>query len=174
MKINLFPGSYGSSYTKARWTLADENQLDEMQKEWEKFSEKAPGLLIPPPAFKELSGEFVSYVRKKELTCSFYIEPRFSNPMGVFQGGFLGAAFDNTFGPLCYLAAGKPTTTLELSVSYIRMVKENQRITVHAKVVARGNQHIYLEGQAFDEEGKLLAKSTTQVLILRIPGGGEA
>ncbi|TGK01090.1 PaaI family thioesterase [Leptospira semungkisensis] len=141
-----------------------------MQKEWEKFSKIAPNLIVPPPAFKELSGEFISYVRKKEMTCSFYVEPRFSNPMGVFQGGFLAAAFDNTFGPLCYLAAGKPTTTLELSVSYIRMIKENQKITVNARVVARGNQHIYLEGEAFDEEGKLLAKSTTQVLILRMPG----
>lgn len=155
-----------------RFKMADQNHLDEMQKEWDKFSKNGVDLLLPPPAFKELSGQFVSYIRKKELTCSFYIEPRFSNPMRVFQGGFLAAAFDNTFGPLCYLAAGKPTTTLELSVSYIRMVKENQRITVEAKVVARGNQHIYLEGQAFDEEGKLLAKSTTQVLILRIPGGG--
>ncbi len=144
-----------------------------MQKEFDKFSQNAPGLLLPPPAFKELSGEFVSYVRKKELTCSFYIEPRFSNPMKVFQGGFLAAAFDNTFGPLCYLAAGKPTTTLELSVSYIRMIKENQRININARVVARGNQHIYLEGEAFDEEGKLVAKSSTQVLILRIPGTGS-
>ncbi|TGK43902.1 PaaI family thioesterase [Leptospira andrefontaineae] len=151
--------------------MANQKDLEDMQKEWEKFSKAAPGLKVPPPAFKELSGEFVSYVRKKEMVCSFYIEPRFSNPMGVFQGGFLAAAFDNTFGPLCYLAAGKPTTTLELSVSYIRMVKENQRITVQAKVVARGNQHIYLEGEAFDEEGKLLAKSTTQVLILRLPSG---
>ncbi|GBF37734.1 PaaI family thioesterase [Leptospira johnsonii] len=151
--------------------MANQKDLEDMQKEWEKFSKAAPGLKVPPPAFKELSGEFVSYVRKKEMVCSFYVEPRFSNPMGVFQGGFLAAAFDNTFGPLCYLAAGKPTTTLELSVSYIRMVKENQRITVQAKVVARGNQHIYLEGEAFDEEGKLLAKSTTQVLILRIPSG---
>ncbi|EQA46844.1 hypothetical protein LEP1GSC050_1185 [Leptospira broomii serovar Hurstbridge str. 5399] len=150
--------------------MAQENHLQDMQKEWEKFSKAAPSLKVPPPAFKELSGEFVSYVRKKELTCSFYIEPRFSNPMGVFQGGFLAAAFDNTFGPLCYLAAGKPTTTLELSVSYIRMVKENQRIRVTARVVARGNQHIYLEAEAFDEEEKLLAKSTTQVLILKIPG----
>ncbi|MGJ4746393.1 PaaI family thioesterase [Leptospira sp. SA-E8] len=151
--------------------MANQKDLEDMQKEWEKFSKAAPGLKVPPPAFKELSGEFVSYVRKKEMVCSFYVEPRFSNPMGVFQGGFLAAAFDNTFGPLCYLAAGKPTTTLELSVSYIRMVKENQRITVQAKVVARGNQHIYLEGEAFDEEGKLLAKSTTQVLILRLPSG---
>ncbi|TGK05662.1 PaaI family thioesterase [Leptospira langatensis] len=141
-----------------------------MNKEWEKFAKIAPNLMVPPPAFKELSGEFVSYVRKKEMTCRFSVEPRFSNPMGVLQGGFLAAAFDNTFGPLCYLAAGKPTTTLELSVSYIRMIKENQRITVNARVVARGNQHIYLEGEAFDEEGKLLAKSTTQVLILRMPG----
>ncbi|TGL65751.1 hotdog fold thioesterase [Leptospira sarikeiensis] len=153
--------------------MANKKDLEDMQKEWEKFSKAAPNLMVPPPAFKELSGEFVSYVRKKEMVCSFYIEPRFSNPMGVFQGGFLAAAFDNTFGPLCYLAAGKPTTTLELSVSYIRMVKENQRITVQAKVVARGNQHIYLEGEAFDEEGKLLAKSTTQVLILRLPPAGE-
>ena len=153
--------------------MANQKDLEDMQKEWEKFSKAAPGLKVPPPAFKELSGEFVSYVRKKEMVCSFYVEPRFSNPMGVFQGGFLAAAFDNTFGPLCYLAAGKPTTTLELSVSYIRMVKENQRITVQAKVVARGNQHIYLEGEAFDEEGKLLAKSTTQVLILRIPSGAS-
>ncbi|TGK17585.1 PaaI family thioesterase [Leptospira fluminis] len=141
-----------------------------MQKELEKFSKFAPSFKLPPPAFVELSGEFISYRRKKELTCSFYIEPRFSNPMGVFQGGFLAAAFDNTFGPLCYLAAGKPTTTLELSVSYIRMIKENQRIRVTARVVARGNQHIYLEAEAFDEEEKLVAKSTTQVLILKFPG----
>ncbi|PJZ68115.1 hypothetical protein CH373_17855 [Leptospira perolatii] len=149
-----------------------EKLASDLNKEWEKFKKASPGvsLVIPPPSFKEMSGEFISYVRKKEITCSFLAEPRFSNPMSVLQGGFLAAAFDNTYGPLCYLAAGKPTTTLELSTSYIRMIKENQRITITARVIARGNQHMYMEAEAIDEEGKLVAKSTTQVLILRIPG----
>lgn len=135
--------------------------MQAMQKEF--------GLELPPKAFLHMDGKFVSYVRKKELVCTFYADPEFSNPMHVMQGGFLGAAIDNTMGPLSYLATGRATTTLELSVNYIRMVKEAQRIQVTARVVARGNQHLYMEAEAIDEDGKQLARASSQVLILRMP-----
>lgn len=126
-------------------------------------------LELPPKAFKHMDGRIHSYVRKKELTASFYCNPEFSNPQHVLQGGFMAAAIDNTMGPLSYLATGRATTTLELSVNYIRMAKEGQRITVTARVIVRGTQHLYMEAEVKGEDDKELARATSTILILPTP-----
>lgn len=122
---------------------------------------------LPPPAFQELQGRFESYVPKKELCLSFPVQAKHTNPMGRLQGGFMAAAIDAAMGFLSYMTAGRPTTTLDLHINYLRGVEPPEIIHVTATIVGRGFGTIYQEATVTNAKGKTVARATSQVLIVR-------
>ncbi len=130
--------------------------------------EGAPEVQLPPPSFTELQGEFVSYEAKRSLTVRFPVQSKHVNPMGRLQGGFMAACIDGTMGPLSYLTAGKPTTTLDLAVNYLRGAEPPEIITITAEIKGRGFGTIYLEATVKNAKDKLVARATSQVLILKV------
>jgi uncharacterized protein (TIGR00369 family) len=124
---------------------------------------------LPPPCFDEMDGKWEQYVHRRILTVSYLAKPHHSNPMGNMQGGYIAAAFDNTFGPLSMVAARAATVTIDLNTQYMRSVKEGQQLIVTAEVVLRGFSTIYLTAQAFNEAAKLIATASTNMHIIRIP-----
>lgn len=126
-------------------------------------------LELPPRCSVELGVTFLEYDKGKRLKASFPVPEKYSNPAGVLQGGFFGAYFDNVFGPLSYLAAGKPTTTLDLAVNFVRPAPPGKEITIECLVEGRGFQTLHMTGRARDTRGKLLATATTNLYILRPP-----
>ena len=125
---------------------------------------------IPPKVFIEMEGRFLDYERKKSLTVSFPIPERYANPMGVMQGGIITAAFDNTFGPLSFLVARSPTTTLALTTNYIRSIGVGDRLTIKARVVGRGFDTMHMSAEAWNSKNKMVATATTNMYFLKIPG----
>jgi uncharacterized protein (TIGR00369 family) len=142
--------------------------IQEMNKGFQTGSYK---ITIPPPSFLDMNGEILEYVKNKSITVSFPVQTKQTNPMGFMQGGYIAAAFDNAFGPLSYLVAKKPTTTIDMNIQYIRGVEDHQTIHVTASILARGNSTIHMVGEMKTEKGKLLATASTNLLILRIPSG---
>ncbi len=140
------------------------NQLQE-------FQTGGRNIMVPPPIFLAMKGEFVSYEKNKSLAVSFPVEEKDTNPMGFMQGGMIAAAFDNAFGPLSYLVAKRPTTTIDMNIQYIRGVATHQTIVVEAMIVAKGFSTIHMTVEMKSEKGKLLATASTNLLILKIPGG---
>lgn len=124
-------------------------------------------LRIPPPVFLEMEGRFLDYVSRKELTVAFPVPEKFCNPMGNMQGGIIAAAFDNTFGPLSFLAARGLTTTIDMNTQYIRPVRLGETLTITARVVLRGFSTMYMTAEGFNRAEKLVAMSTTNIMILR-------
>ncbi len=133
------------------------------------FPEKL-GLKIPPPVFLEMEGRFLDYVSRKELTVAFPVPEKYCNPMGNMQGGIIAAAFDNTFGPLSFLAARAPTTTIDMNTQYIRPVPQGETFTITAQIVLRGFSTMYMTANGYNRAGKLVAMSTTNIMILRPRG----
>jgi len=94
--------------------------------------------------------------------------PRHFNPMGTLHGGVLcdiadtamGFAFAST------LADGESFTTVELKINYLRPVREAQ-LRAEGRVVQRGRTVGYVESDVFDENGRLVAKSSSTCLVLR-------
>jgi len=90
------------------------------------------------------------------------------NPMGTLHGGVLcdvadaamGFAFASTLG------AGESFTTVELKINYLRPVRE-ARLRAEGRVVQRGRTVGYVECDVTDENGKLIAKSSSTCLVLR-------
>ncbi|MCG9875591.1 MAG: PaaI family thioesterase [Leptospiraceae bacterium] len=148
----------------------NKEQIEEFLFEMKENMKSSPiPVRIPPPSFTTMKAEMVEYVKNKSLIVSFPVEDYQTNPAGYMQGGFIAAAFDNVYGPLSYMIAKRPTTTIDMNIQYIRAVNINQRVSIEAKLIAKGFTTLHMSAEMIGENGKLLATSTTNLLVLRIP-----
>jgi uncharacterized protein (TIGR00369 family) len=123
---------------------------------------------LPPKCFTHMHAEFVEYESRQMLKVSVPVLEEYLNPMKAMQGGFITAAFDNTFGPLSYLAARHPCITLQIQTNYIRPILAGDTLTVTARVVSRGGNTMYLSAEAHNSKGKLVATATTHMALLNV------
>lgn len=124
---------------------------------------------IPPPSFTGMKCELELYEKNKRLIISLPVEAHQTNPVGVMQGGYIAAAFDNAFGPFSYLLAKKPVTTIDMNIQYIRGVQVGQRITVEAKLISKGFSTLMMSAEIKNEKQKVVAMATTNLLMIKIP-----
>lgn len=154
--------------------IMKKDEIAKIMKEMNQSFQTGPHrITLPPPSFIDMNAEITQYVKNKSITVMFPVLSKQTNPMGFMQGGYIAAAFDNAFGPLSYLVAKKPTTTIDMNVQYIRGVANHQTVYVTASIEARGYSTIHMVGEMKTEKGKLLATATTNLLILKIPNGGQ-
>ena len=126
-------------------------------------------LQIPPPCLVDMQGEPLEYVDGVSLTVRFPVLPRYQNPMGNMQGGFIVAALDNTLGPFSYLIA-PPSVTTALNTQYLRPVTTQETaITCTARLVERTRSQLHLVGEARGSDGKVLTlcQAVCQILPAR-------
>lgn len=165
---NVTPGNIGRELMQTLSTAETQAILQEMT---ENFNHGGRKITVPPPIFVAMNAEIISYTKGKSITVSFPVTEDQTNPMGMMQGGVIAAAFDNAFGPLSYLVAKRPTTTIDMNIQYIRGVAVGQKVIVKATIEAKGFSTIHMVGEMRTEKDKLLATATTNLLILKIPGG---
>lgn len=126
-------------------------------------------LTLPPNSFAEMDGEIVDYEMGESITCSFPVYEKYNNPAGIMLGGFLPVFFDLTFGPLSYLAAMQPTSSLDLNTTFIKPVTANDReIKVKATVVNKSRSYLILEAQAWNQKGELVGTATSRMKIFPV------
>ena len=147
--------------------------IEQVNEEFEKIKKKfetefGMKMHVPPNLFKEMRGEFVEAESNRRLKVRFPYDERYANPIGIFQGGMLCAAIDNTFGPLSYLAAKRPSVTLDLSTQFIRSFSaKDEYIEVEAKVVSISSVTLVMHAEVRNAKNKLLATASTTFLILQ-------
>ena len=124
------------------------------------------GAEFPPRCFLSMKAEFVEYESRKSLTIRLPVPESSLNPLQAMQGGFITAALDNAFGPLSYLAAGKPCVTLDLTTQYLRPVKAGDELRIRATVISRGRNAIYMTAEALNSRGKLVAVAESNALVV--------
>ncbi|MDD2619515.1 MAG: PaaI family thioesterase [Syntrophomonadaceae bacterium] len=123
--------------------------------------------IVPPNCVKTMESEFVEYLVGKSITYDYPALEIFSNPRKAMQGGFIAAAFDNTFGSLTFLLTGKmEMATIDLSVSYHKPIFENDILRTTAILQSKGKTIVSLRGEAFDRNNNLIATSTTNIILL--------
>jgi uncharacterized protein (TIGR00369 family) len=114
-----------------------------------------------------MKGEFLKYESRTSLKVAFPVLEESLNPLRRMQGGFITAAFDNTFGPLSYLAARCPCITLDLHTQFVRAVSAGDTLTVIANVVSRSATTMYLSAMAFNASEKLIATCSANMLLAK-------
>jgi uncharacterized protein (TIGR00369 family) len=141
--------------------------LGKMREMAEKFAGAGVKLNLPPESSKTLGTEYVAGDWGKSLSGRVRFDPRFTNPVGYFQGGFFGAAFDDVMGPLTYMAAGRPVATIEMSVSFLRpFVAKDEYVEITAEVVSLTKAVLVLKAEAYSQAGKLLATAHSHSLVI--------
>lgn len=115
-----------------------------------------------------LDQKTLEYLPRQSLTVDYPVAEKFLNLAGSMQGGFIVAAFDNTFGQLCYLVTDKvPIATIDISTTFHRPILKDDTLKIIARVQSQGKTTISLIGEAFNREGKLIASAMTNYMILR-------
>ena len=125
------------------------------------------GLPMPPVA-KTLGWTLRSLdAEAGTIEVGFTAGEMFVNPTGAVQGGFVAAMLDDTMGPAVF-AMGKGeifAPTLDLHVSFLKPARPG-RFVGRAKVVSLGKSIAFVEGELFDADGELVAKSTATARVL--------
>ena len=124
-------------------------------------------LTLPPNSFVEANAEIVEYVEGKSIAVKIPLYEKYNNPVGIILGGYLPMFFDLTFGPLSYLVARKPTTSLDINTTFIRpMSVADKEVTIKSSVVNMSKSYLLLDAKAFNAKGQLLATATSRLRIL--------
>lgn len=125
------------------------------------------GLTLPPKCFIEMEGKFIDHKENDYLKMSFPVQEKYCNPAGNLLGGMVSAFFDNTFGPFSYMTAKKPTTSLDLNITFIKSISPKEKeLIVEAKIIKITKKFIIFEGKAFNPSGDIIATGTSRMMIL--------
>ncbi|MFI9503591.1 PaaI family thioesterase [Nocardia sp. NPDC052566] len=126
-------------------------------------------LELPPPSSKTLDIQFEEYVPGKSLTATLMVPKHFGNAVGLLQGGFIAALFDDLMGPLSYLIARSPTTSMELTTHFLRPVFVGEQLKMTATVRKAGRTAVYLAAEAYNGGGKLVATAMSTIQVIPLP-----
>ena len=124
------------------------------------------GILSTPACAKTLGFELLNYnPDTMEIEVAFEASEQFANPVGNIQGGFLCAMLDDTMGPALVFSLDSENfaPTLELKTQFIKAAKVG-RIIGRGRVLSKGKQVCFLEGELF-QSGELVAKASATAII---------
>lgn len=123
---------------------------------------------MPPKVFSAMQGRFEAYEPGEWLETRWPVLDWYRGPTGVMQGGWVAAAFDNTYGPLAFLTAGCFAATVSLSTTFHRPVADDRaELRVKAIVEGQTERLFFMRGEARDEDGRLMATSRTEMFLFR-------
>ena len=124
-------------------------------------------LQLPPPTLKELGLRYIEIVDGQKIVATVPFQKKFTNPLGLYQGGILSACVDEVFGPLSYLSAKGPCVTLSMNMTFLSSFKEEMsQCVIEAVVLKQTKNFIFLRGEVRTKEGELIAHSESHVKIL--------
>ncbi|NLU50986.1 MAG: PaaI family thioesterase [Syntrophomonadaceae bacterium] len=126
---------------------------------------------VVPPCFSSMKTRVVDYDSGKSITIAVPVMESYLNPEGTMQGGFIAAAFDNAFGPLCFLATGTShTAALNIITNYHRPIFLGEELVIVARITSKGRTIIHMEAEGYNQYGKLVATSTTSYIVKQYRG----
>jgi uncharacterized protein (TIGR00369 family) len=93
---------------------------------------------------------------------------RFTNPVGVIQGGFLAAFCDSAMGAATVTwARGEKvfSANAEMKISFLRSVRPGGMLTCASRVVSAGSRVAFVEADVTDDDGRLVARASSTYLL---------
>jgi uncharacterized protein (TIGR00369 family) len=127
-----------------------------------------PGnLQLPPPTLAELGLEYLEIVPNEKMSGKLPFQKRFTNPVGLYQGGFLSAALDEVFGPLSYISTNSACMTLSLNVTYLGSFKEDMgHCIIEAVVLKKTKNFIFMRADVKSPTGDLIAHAESHMKVV--------
>jgi uncharacterized protein (TIGR00369 family) len=139
-----------------------------VHQQWLEKLKTFPGnLQLPPPTLAELGIEYLEIVPGEKMKAKVPFQKRFTNPVGLYQGGFLAAALDEVFGPLSYVSSGSACMTLSLNTTYLGAFKEEMgHCIIEAIVLKKTKNFIFMRADVRGPNGDLIAHSESHVKVV--------
>ena len=108
---------------------------------------------------------------REEITLRFRAPDSFITPRGSVQGGLVAGFLDEVMGWAHVWATdhAEAPLNLEISMTLLRPVMAGPLVG-KGRVIRRGRRVIFLEGELFDGEANLLARSTSTAIPTPRPG----
>jgi len=99
------------------------------------------------------------------------VDRRHHNPIGTVHGGIFADLADAAMGTALatLLAEGETFTTTDLAIHFLAPVREGL-LRAHARVIRRGRRAAYVECDVETEEGSLVAKAQSTLLLAGLQG----
>ncbi len=122
-----------------------------------------------------LGSEFVSFDEATQTaTMRFTVKREMTTWRGGVQGGLVAGYLDDVMGYAYVAATGGEMAplNLDISMSLIRLIPEGALIG-KGRVVKSGRKVIFLEGELWSEDGKLMARATSTALPTPRPSATE-
>lgn len=95
-------------------------------------------------------------------------DERFSNPVGIVQGGFVAAFADSAMGAASVTFAKERkvfSANAEIKVSFLRPARVGSTLTCTAYAISGGSRAAFIEAEVTDDEGRLVAKASSTYLL---------
>ena len=125
----------------------------------------------PSPVARWLDGRLKA-VSEGSLTVEFTVREEMTNPMGILHGGMAATMMDEVLGATVFsLGHENFFVSVNLNVDYLASARLGEVVTVASKVIREGRNIVHAECHITNAEGKLLVKSTTNMLVtgIKIP-----
>jgi uncharacterized protein (TIGR00369 family) len=124
----------------------------------------------PSPITGWLKGK-LRHVGVGRATVEYIVRREMTNPLGTLQGGIFTTMMDDTLGVAVYsLGKNKFYTTINFYTDYLGSAIENDKIIVTAKVIRHGNTILNVGINVENQDGKLLAKGSSNLVSKDIEG----
>ena len=137
--------------------------IDKIKAELNKENAKSPS-----PVFLWLKGIYRE-IDSGSAVVDYKIREDMCNPIGMIHGGTLAMIADETIGiAVVSLGLKEHFVTVDLNLNYLSGAKLGEIITAKSKVIRQGRKIIFTECEIFNAQGKLLIKSTSNLVVTDI------
>jgi uncharacterized protein (TIGR00369 family) len=123
----------------------------------------------PPPPVSQLVGFRMTEAREGFVAMELEVEERHTSPPGSVHGGVLCDIADAAMGCAYGTLLDDETatwTTVELKINYLRPAMPGARLRAEGRVVNVGRTLALTECDVRNEEGKLVARASSTVMLL--------
>lgn len=127
-----------------------------------------PGVQVPPNCDLTLGMVCIDKSEPGRTTWRMPADERFTNPVGMIQGGFLAACCDSAMGAATVTwAKGEKvfSANAEMKISFLRPVRAGGMLTCASRVVSGGRRVAFVEADVTDDQGHLVAKASSTYLL---------
>jgi uncharacterized protein (TIGR00369 family) len=131
-----------------------------------------PAIQVPPNCELTLGMTCVDKSEPGKTVWRMLADERFANPVGIVQGGFLGAMADSAMGSATVTyahAVGRKVTSanVEMKTSFLAPVRVGATLECRAWVVSGGSRVAFAEAEITDDGTVVARASSTYVFTPR-------
>jgi uncharacterized protein (TIGR00369 family) len=122
-----------------------------------------------PPCVQSLGGSVEDYdPERRRIVMRFSMPLEFCHSGNVVQGGFVTGMLDAAMAHAVFLELGMRIAlpSLDINVSFLRPTLAGPQ-KAHGRILRLGRSVAFLEGELFDQEGRLTARATSTARVVR-------